>query len=232
MKTRMIFFFSAAALMLLFTHPSFAQQLHPKLVKKEKTIRNVLILPAKVGLTKSGMKGSEGMLKESDQVAGELPKLVVTALEKKGYTVQVAPSDSPALDESSDLKFAFSDIQNRYDVLGQQLFRKQKDVKKGRFTLGDEVSKVNPDGKADTLVFIRAAGKKNTGGKKALGVLLTNPFMIVDVMTVSISLVDAQSGEVLAITQTTGVGDFVNKTEKSLAKRIEKALQKLPAPAK
>ena len=229
MKIRNSFFLSLAVLTLL-APGLFAQQLNPKLEKKEKTIKNVLILPAKVELVKSGMKGGEGMLKESDQVAVELPKLVVAALQKKGYTVLDDPFTTSVLDDHSDLKFALADIQSRYDVLGKQLWRKPKDVKKGRFTLGDEVSKVNPDGRADTLIFIRAVGQKNTGGKKALGVALMNPFFLMDVMLVSISVVDAQSGEVLATAQTVGTGDFVGKTERSLAKRIEKSLNKLPAP--
>jgi hypothetical protein len=202
------------------------------LEKKEKAIKNVLILPAKVELMKAGMKGGEGMLKESDQVAEELPKLVIAALQKKGYTVLDNPFTAQSLNDNGDLKIALADTQNRYDVLCHQLLKKQKDVKKGRFTMGDEVSKTNPDGKADTLVFIRATGQKNTGGRKALGVALLNPMLMVDLMFVSISLVDAETGEVLATTQTVGTGDFVGKTDKSLAKRIEKSLNKLPAPTK
>src|SRR5438105_13773962 len=115
MKTRITFFLSVATLTLLLQSPSFAQQLHPKLEKKEKTIKNVLILPAKVELMKAGMKGGEGMLKESDQVAEELPKLVMAALQKKGYTVLDNPFTAPSLNDNSDLKIALADTQNRYD---------------------------------------------------------------------------------------------------------------------
>ncbi|HKZ81826.1 MAG TPA: hypothetical protein VJ124_26400 [Pyrinomonadaceae bacterium] len=172
------------------------------------------------------------MQKESDQVAEALPKLVAAALQKKGYTVLESPFALQTGEGNDDVSFALADIQNRYDVLGVQLNRKPKDVKKGRFTLGDEVSKINSDGRADTLVFIRAVGNKNTKGRKAFGLLLGGPAMWIDMMVVNISLVDAQSGEVLATTRAIGTGDFVNKTEKSLAKSVEKSLKKLPATAK
>jgi hypothetical protein len=232
MKIKTYSLISLMTLTLLVAGQAAAQQLHPKLEKKEKAVKTVLLLPAKVELTKSGMKGGEGMLKESEQVAEALPKLIIAALQKKGYTVIEDPFTPQALSENNDLKFALADIQNRYDVMGQQLHRKPKDVKKGRYTMGDEVSKINPDGKADTLVFVRASGNKNTGGKKAFGLLLGNAAMVVDVMLVSISLVDAQTGEVLATTRAAGTGDFVNQTDSRLGKNIEKSLKKLPATAK
>lgn len=231
MKTRIYSILSLIALTLLVSGQTAAQQLHPKLEKKEKAVKNVLVLPARVELTKSGMKGNEGMLKESDQAAEALPKLVVAALQKKGYTVLDDPFTPQALGENNDLKFALADAQNRYDVLGLQLHQKPKDVKKGRFTLGDEVSRINPDGKADTLVFIRASGNKNTGGRKTFGLLFGGPGMVFDGLLVSLSFVDAHSGEVLAITSANGAVDFVNKTE-GMAKNIEKSLKKLPAPAR
>lgn len=231
MKTRTYSILSLIALTLLVSGQAVAQQLHPKLEKKEKAVKNVLVLPAKVELTKSGMKGNEGMLKEADQVAEALPKLVVAALQKKGYAVLDDPFTTQVPDENNDLKFALADVQNRYDEMGQQLYQKPKDVRKGRFTMGDEVSRINPDGKADTLVFIRASGNKNTGGRKAFGLLFGGPGMVFDGLFVSLSFVDAHSGEVLAITSANGAVDFVNKTE-GMAKNIEKSLKKLPAPAK
>lgn len=232
MKTRIYSILLALALASLAAAPTAAQQLHPKLEKKEKAVKNILILPPKVELTKTGMKGGEGMLKESEQVAEALPKLIAAALQKKGCAVLDNPFTAQALNDNNDLKFALADVQNKYDVLGEQLNRKPKDVKKGRFTLGDEVSKLNSDGKADTLVFVRARGNKNTGGRKAFGLLIGGAGMVVDVMFVSISLVDAQTGEVLATTRAAGTGDFVNKTDSALGKNIEKSLKKIPATAK
>src|SRR5579859_961984 len=46
-------------------HPTgAAEYLSPKFVPKEYPVREVLLLPAQVHLTKSGMKGKEGMAKE------------------------------------------------------------------------------------------------------------------------------------------------------------------------
>ena len=45
--------------------------------------------------------------------------------------------------------------------------KKRSDVKKGRFSMGDEVLNLNLDKGADAIVFIRGEGKKLTGGKTA-----------------------------------------------------------------
>ena len=43
-----------------------AQFLHPKITSRESTIRNVVILPAKVNIVRDSMKGPEGMAAESE----------------------------------------------------------------------------------------------------------------------------------------------------------------------
>ncbi|HUE83767.1 MAG TPA: hypothetical protein VMM84_16820 [Pyrinomonadaceae bacterium] len=143
MKQKLLSIVSILTILPFAIGPVTAQHLHPKLKKKEKQIRSVLILPAKVELTKTGMKGGEGMMEESENVAEALPGLVAAALQKQGFTVLESPFTSENLDGNNDLRFILAEIQNSYDVLGQQLHRKPKDVKKGRFTLGDEVTKVS-----------------------------------------------------------------------------------------
>src|SRR5215204_6348794 len=69
-----------------------AQFLHPKVAKKETTIRNVVVLPAKVEIVRDSMKGPEGMAAESEAVSDRVAKIVSDALSKK----QVATLSGPA----------------------------------------------------------------------------------------------------------------------------------------
>ena len=50
-------------------------------------------------------------------------------------------------------RYLLADMQTRYDALLPKLVDKSKDVKKARFTLGDEVMLLNVDKSADALVF-------------------------------------------------------------------------------
>jgi hypothetical protein len=123
-------------------------------------------------------------------------------------------------------KYTLADIQARYDALLPKLVDKSKDVKKARFTLGDEVMLLNVHNDADVLVFIRGTGRVFTKGKTAFSLInifsFDFPFTVI-----TVGFVDARSGEVLAFTKPLS-GSKVLKDKKSLAKMIEKSLKKLP----
>ncbi|HJP90592.1 MAG TPA: hypothetical protein VJ875_01465, partial [Pyrinomonadaceae bacterium] len=102
-----------------------------------------------------------------------------------------------------------------------------KDVKKERFTLGDEVMLLNVHKDADVLVFIRGTGRVFTKGKTAFSLInifsFDFPFTVI-----TVGFVDARSGEVLAFTKPLSTSKVL-KNKKKLIKMIEKSLKKLPA---
>ena len=113
-----------------------AQYLHPKVVEKKVTIRNAVILPAKVEVIKESAKGAEMMVAESAEISSSVTDAVGQALQGKKITVATNAFEASALDESRRYKLA--DIQSRYDALLPKLVKNSKDIKKARFTLGDE----------------------------------------------------------------------------------------------
>lgn len=204
-----------------------AQYLHPKVVEKKVTIRNAVILPAKVEITKESAKGAEMMVAESAEISGDVTNAVGHALQQKKIGVVANPFEPAAMDESR--KYTLADIQSRYDALLPKLLNKSKDVKKARFTLGDEVMLLNVDKNADVLVFIRGQGRVFTKGKTAFSIInifsFDFPFALI-----TVGLVDARTGEVLAFTKPLSASKVL-KDEKALNKMIEKSLKKLPAVA-
>src|ERR1044071_4253376 len=112
------------------------QYLHPKITEKKVTIRSAAILPAKVEITKESAKGSEMMVAESADISVKVVDAVVQALQKKKINVVTNSFDPAAMDDNR--KYQLADIQSRYDALLPKLQNKSKDVKKARFTLGDE----------------------------------------------------------------------------------------------
>ena len=146
-----------------------AQYIHPKVKEKKVTIRSAVILPAKVEITKESAKGSEMMVAESADIGKSVTEAVDQALTEKKITVGKNTFDPAAMDETR--KYTIADIQTRYDALLPKLVDKSKDVKKARFTLGDEVMLLNVHKEADALVFIRGSGRVFTKGKTAFSLI-------------------------------------------------------------
>ena len=79
---------------------------------------------------------------------------------------------------------------------------------------------------ADVLVFIRGTGRVFTKGKTAFSIF--NPFNFdFPLAQITVGLVDARSGEVLAFTKPMSTSGVL-KNQKDLNKMIEKSLKKLP----
>jgi hypothetical protein len=202
-----------------------AQFLHPKVSKKETTIRNVVILPAKVAVVRDSMKGPEGMAAESEELSARVEKMLAEVLANK-KKVNTLTSTSTSMGEAeTQTKYAFADIQTKFDDLLPKVMKKRSDVKKGRFTMGDEVLNLNLDKTADAIVFIRGEGKKLTGGKTAFTLLVGGTPAY---LRLQIGVIDARNGEVLLYTDPIFAGDPTTAVDR-LRKALEKGFKKLPA---
>ena len=204
--------------------PIHGQYLHPKISGKQTQIRNVVMLPAKVEIVRQSMKGPEGMAAESDLLSTRVSQLTSEALAAKHITVSAGAT--PATSEAdTQQKYTVADLQARYDALLPKIAKKRKDVKKGRFSLGDEVLNLNLDKSADAIVFIRGQGQKLTKGKTAFTLLVGG---LPAYLQLTIGVVDAHTGEVLVFTNPLTRGDATGANDKSLLKAIENSLKKLP----
>src|SRR5882672_2695122 len=204
-----------------------AQYLHPKITQKSVTIHSAVILPAKVEITKESAKGSEMMLAESEQASNTVFDAVGQALPDKKIIILKSPFDNQPGAMDDNRKYTLANIQARYDALLPKLLNKSKDVKKGRYSLGDEVMVLNVDKSADVLIFVRGQGRVFTKGKTAFTLL--NPFSAdFPFALVTVGIVDAHTGEVLAFTKPVAASKVL-KNPKSLQKLLTKSLKKLPA---
>ncbi len=201
------------------------QYLHPKVAEKKVTIRSAVILPAKVEIVKESAKGQEMMVAESANISGSVTEAVNQTLQKKKITVAPNPFEAAAIDETR--KYTLADIQTRYDALLPKLVKKSNDIKKARFTLGDEVMLLNVHKDADVLVFIRGQGRMFTKGKTAFSIINIFNFDF-PFAQITVGVVDAHSGEVLAFTKPMSASGVL-KDKKKLNNMIEKSLKKLPA---
>jgi hypothetical protein len=226
-KFRFISLLLLLSLLLLTQGSAKAQYLHPKLANKQQVVRNVVILPSKVDIVKQGVKGSESMIEESEKISNAVNELVAVVLKKKIINVIKTAFTNQTVENGPDQKYVLADIQGRYDALLPKLVKKPKDVKKGRFSLGDEILSLNVDKSADAIIFIRGQGTKLTKGKQVFAILNPLSFSFPYVF-ITIGIVDARTGEVLAFAKPLALGDVIGKGAKVLNKPITKSLKKIP----
>lgn len=205
-----------------------AQFAHPDLKSGKIVVHKLLILPAQATITKSGMKGSEGLIAESKTVENALPALIAQALRAKGCTVLDSALTADALEKDQDLKDAVSDIQGRFETIHTHVADKPKDIRTGRYTMGDEVANFAPGAAADALVFARASGMLTTKGMKAFAAVVGgNP---TDFVVMDVTVVDSQTGNILFYTDAVAVGNFIGNTDR-MGKPIDKSLKQFTCSA-
>ena len=219
--------FTLVAIVVLSAAATRAQYLHPRIAQKEVVVRNVVILPAKIDVVRNSMKGPEGMAAESDELSTRVEAAVAAVLvDQHGVKRLGAPSAS-ASEGDAQQKYNVADFQTKFDELLPKIMKKKNDVKKGRFSLGDEVLNLNLEKSADAIVFIRGQGQKLTSGKQTFAVLVSGEHAF---LKMQIGIVDAHTGEVLLFTDPVVPGDPTTAIDR-LKNALEKGFKKLPPPA-
>ena len=219
--------FRMAGVLFLFALPTtlVAQYQQPDLKSGKKLVKNILILPPEANLMKSGMKGSEPLVAESQALETGLSSIVRQTLSDKGCNMLPDAFSPDALNQDPDLKYALSDLQTRYDKLQVLLKKKPKDVRTGRFSLGDEVANFSPGAAADGLVFVRAKGVVPTTGLKTF-VVFTGMGVTYSHLSLDISVVDAQTGAILYFAKPGFSGNFIGNPD-SMKETINRSFSDL-----
>jgi len=197
----------------------------PKLSTGEVEIHKACVMPAEAKLSKLGMKGHEGMSKESDAWSSALQTVAESHLKTAGVEILPSGMSQEDLQKNDELQQVVVKLQAKYDSISAQLAKHPKDTRKARFTVGDEVALLPCTANADTLVYVHGDGQVLTGGKKAFGILLTGPSA--STASLTLSLVDAKSGDVLAYMHLMNAEKFVNDSEKAYGSRLDKLFKQM-----
>ena len=202
-----------------------AQSAHRDLKKGARHLRELVLVPPQITLTRVSLKGSEPMNTESRELEVPLILEIDAALRNLGYAVDYKTFSRPAMSSDADLRYTVDNLQKKFDTDLPILEKKSKGVRKGRFTLGDEVARLPLGDEVNALLFVRARGKVLTPNKKAFGTVVAGPSD--DALVMDLALVDAKSGEVLYFAKTKSSSALGQDCEE-IARTIEKAFQELP----
>lgn len=198
----------------------------PKLDSGEKSIRKVCVLPVEAEMNKSGMKGGEGMTKEADEWGPKVGDVVTKVIGATGAEVIPGALSEEQLRANDSLRQTLLQLNQKYDSVAAQLHKNPKDLKKGRYTLGDEVALLPCAAQADSLAFVHAKATVLTGGKKAFGALVGGASK--SRSDVWVTFVDAKSGEALAYTRVLTLGDrFRQDPAKAYTNALTKEFKKM-----
>jgi len=199
---------------------------NPKVGTGEIPIRTACMMPARAALSKLGVKGGEGMSKESEEWSIQLQNIVESHLKLAGIELVSAVGNSDGGASDAELNQLVVRLQGKYDAIDDQMQRKPNDVAKSRFTVGDEVALLPCNAHADVLVFIEGAGAVLTGGKKVMGRFLgvgardSEAFL-------SVAMADAKTGEIVGLVKMLNSEKFVNDSEKAYGKHLDKQFRKM-----
>jgi hypothetical protein len=189
---------------------------NPKLDSGEKSIIRVCVVPIEAEWAKVGIKAREGMAKEADEWTNKMEAVVLGLVREAGAETFPALPDPEHATEAA--KQTVLQVSQKYDTVATQLHRKPKEVRKGRYTLGDEVALLPCSAKADALLFLHSSGSILTGGKKAFGMLVGGQSS--STARLYMAFVDAKSGEVLAFTTIMRAGDKFRKDPEAVYRGV------------
>ena len=194
------------------------QFVHPDLKDGKVLVHSVLILPPGAFVKRFGnVLGGEVMPDETKQLQDSLRPSAGKVLVGKGCQSLEDPFTQEALDKSPDAKSALSEVEVRYQSVEPQMWKRPKDVRLGRFTLGDGVSKLNPRHTIDAFVFMGAFGSLATKSEKVRRKLLGPGNASQDAVDIQLSVVDARTGAVLYFGKKITSGNFL--TDPQLVER-------------
>jgi hypothetical protein len=188
---------------------------HPELKAGKVSVHSVGILPFQVQNAR-----------EAAKIERALTSVLKTVLGQHGCTVVKSVFTEEAQATDTELKYTFADVERQFDMLDSKILKEPQLVQEGRYTMGDVVNKLDPEGTADALVFVRAGMQEKS--HRALLETFTNL-----VFNTEIAVVDARTGNVLYYANLIDENPIgvSQEPEKRLVKPITKVFNEFPGTA-
>jgi hypothetical protein len=217
---------AAAALALAPAAATPSEHLHPRLKSRKVALRTVALVPLKVDFVRLAVTGPESSSREADTLTSRLSKAAVLLLGERG--IQVDESAFDRLLQDDEGRYALADLQSRYDRISAPMQRKPKDVRKGRFTLGDHVSIIASKLDVSAFLFVRAVGSSMSGAARAINPLAG---MFRQQIAYEVTIVDAVTGDVLFLAANPIMTVCCGPQERQIVMLMRRAIKKVPKAA-
>jgi hypothetical protein len=161
------------------------QMLNAKLKSGQTAVHAVCVMPVEADWTKVAVMVREPSPEEADEWSTQLWPVIVEAVVKTGAEDASGAIAPQSLSKDENARQGVFQLQKKFDAMAKLEHWHAGGIKRGRFSLGDEVALAPCAAHADALLFVR--------GKVSVPVVQRFAQA-----TLQLTLVDASSGEVLA----------------------------------
>jgi hypothetical protein len=161
-------------------------------------IHSACMMPPQAHLTMIGMKGTEGMSKESDAWAAALEDMVESHLKSDGIAINSAINPLSSGASNDEILSVTSQIQQKFASVSPLLRKKPGRIEKSAYTLGDQVGTLPCSENSDILVFVQGVGQVVSGGRATMTFLVGGP---AEDAVLMVTIVDAKTGEIIGFIQ-------------------------------
>lgn len=161
-------------------------------------IHSACMMPPQAHLTRIGMKGAEGMTKETEAWATALENMVESHLKSDGIAISSAinPLSSGASD--SEIGNVISQINQKFSSVLPLMRKKPGGIGKSAYTLGDQVGMLPCSENSEILVFVQGMGQVVTQGRATMTAFVGGP---AEDAVLLVTIADAKTGEIVGFIQ-------------------------------
>jgi hypothetical protein len=205
-----------------------AEYMTPEFAKVEFRPKTMVLIPPRAEVTKKKVTSSEQMIEEA-AILEEATSLVLREhLGALGYTIRVLTIDEVNTDPK--LQLMVRNFNDRYDADLVQVVRKPKDIRKRRFSFGDEARILATYLEAEAIIVARISASGATGGQKTMAFLVGGSS---GHAALNLSIVAGDNGDLEGfftyIDQGMSPEKIALEPVETMAKVSEKALKDFPA---
>jgi len=181
-------------------------------------IHSACMMPSQAYLTRIGMKGAEGMTKESEAWAEDLEALVESHLKTDGIAINSATNPLSSGASDAEISGVISQVQEKLHSVAPLMYKKPGRIAKSAYTLGDQVGMLPCSEKSDILVFVQGMGQVLTDGRAGMNLLIGGPAEAADVF---ITMADAKTGEIIGLIRLYPGSGFLHPTDDTFAQSLD-----------
>jgi len=161
-------------------------------------IHSACMMPPQARITRIGLKGAEGMTKESETWAVALENMVESHLKSDGIAIGSASSALSSGASDEEVRGVIAQIDQKFSSLLPLIRKKPGAVEKSAYTFGDQVGMLPCSEGSEILVFVQGVGQMVTQGRSTMTLFAGGP---VEDAVLLVTIVNAKTGEVVAFIQ-------------------------------
>lgn len=226
----------AAALVALVLVPGGAEATsfeHPDFATNARRPRRIVVLPPQSEIVRARVTDATPLVKETAALERGIAEGTAASLDALGYDGDAVTLDPARANADRDLMALVKELQDRVDGILGNVTRRPRDVRAGRFTLGEAVLPLAARTGAEGFLVVRAQSVVPSKGQRALSALLGAAFGGVPVPPTNVTrgivvLVDARTGDVAWLDAAQVGGAVVKESERVGGRLAEAMLRQYP----